>query len=416
MVMYALRAPIPRFAMGTDAFGTQGGGYGVRGEEASPYQGQRSPFAPPPMYAPNPGSTKNEGRGGAPLPGGMAMGPGSPGYEHYLPPQPPAPGGNGVMYQGPPIWANQMAGSPSPANPPVNPAPDTKDVLGPQSYVPPPPVPMIDYGGYAGHGPMPTGTPAPAMPPAPAPMPPSGWAGMPQVPNSLYGNDGSYQNSFGYQPGGTWQATGNPFESRYVNPQMAAPAPDGSQGAFGPNGQWMYGDLPWGPGSAPTVGPAPAVPGGQPAPGGAPMPGGAPAPGGALPGGQPQPGGAPGGAPAPAPPGMYPGSGGYGLPSYGPEVWQNNPSLRYLTGGMSYGDYLRGNANATTGGALGVTLPSLNSLNYNSLSNIYNAGGMPLLGSEFGSQNRDLAVEMALAGMRAPLGSAINTGLINTGF
>lgn len=97
--------------------------------------------------------------------------------------------------------------------------------------------------------------------------------------------------------------------------------------------------------------------------------------------------------------------------SYGPEVWQS--ILANLFGNAE--SVPVGNQNETTVPALGVTLPSLNSLNVGSLLDIYAKGGGPLLEALFAAGNRDLPTETAIAKLRAPSGSAVSPTLVQTG-
>lgn len=102
------------------------------------------------------------------------------------------------------------------------------------------------------------------------------------------------------------------------------------------------------------------------------------------------------------------GQGGYGLPSYGPAAYQQ--AINMVNAPQQYA-----NDQGTYIPALGATLPSLNSLNYGRLLDLYNSGGGDFASSLWGAGNRDFAREMAIARMRAPVGSAVYSNLVSTG-
>ena len=102
--------------------------------------------------------------------------------------------------------------------------------------------------------------------------------------------------------------------------------------------------------------------------------------------------------------------------SYGGDIYQNLPSLQYLMGNLSEGQYNSTTTQDTVVPQLGITLPGPGKLNYQMLSNIKqnSPSSFELLKSLFAAGNRDLDSEMATTRQAAPLGSAYDPSLIST--
>lgn len=106
----------------------------------------------------------------------------------------------------------------------------------------------------------------------------------------------------------------------------------------------------------------------------------------------------------------------FNVVTYGPEVYQNLPSLRLIRGDISPEEYATVSNTPTEVPGLGVTLPPPNALNYGVLNRIAasDPDAFQLLSSLFAASNRNLPTEMAIARSRAPLGTAFETTLIRT--
>lgn len=102
--------------------------------------------------------------------------------------------------------------------------------------------------------------------------------------------------------------------------------------------------------------------------------------------------------------------------SYGNDVWQNIPALRFLRGEIPTAEYETVAAQPTQVPALGVTLPAPNSLNYTLLEYLAKSDpeAFAAMESIWKAGNRSLAAEMAIAKTRAPLGTAYETSLVST--
>lgn len=102
--------------------------------------------------------------------------------------------------------------------------------------------------------------------------------------------------------------------------------------------------------------------------------------------------------------------------SYGNDVWQNIPALRFLRGEIPTAEYETVAAQPTQVPALGVTLPAPNSLNYTLLEYLAKSDpeAFAAMESIWKAGNRSLAAEMAIAKTRAPLGTAYETTLVST--
>lgn len=102
------------------------------------------------------------------------------------------------------------------------------------------------------------------------------------------------------------------------------------------------------------------------------------------------------------------------LTSYPDEVYQNDPSLKYLQGGSTAQQY-NTLKTGTTPGAFGTALPESGSINYGKFLDVArDPVSLARIASFYKSGNRDIAAEVARAKARAPFGQAVQTSLIRT--
>ena len=360
-----------------------------------------TPWSP----SPQPGPSDSPASGGFPP---LNYGPPSGMRPGLLPPPPPLPPSGGNYDFNPGGGGGYTT---QPITPYVSQPPSTPPYSVAQNYNPPQTAPSPFY---------------PSQEPQAIPRFAYGtssfYGGLPPELSMYGGTSAAYdspQPSSTYMFGGTQEAPTTyqsppsffPSTSQYGTPQptyQSGPSETDYQppAPTYPTDPWTaYGGAPTGGGigggtaPAPPTTPAPAT--APPAPtAGPPPPTTAPAPTAGPP---------PPTTTAPAPP-------SYSAPSYGPEVWSSLPSLLYLKQLMGQGDYWRGNPNPTDVASLGISLPSLNSLNYNTLQDIRAGGGWDILNSGFNAGNRNLAAEEAWARARAPIGSGYNQSLIQTGW
>lgn len=89
---------------------------------------------------------------------------------------------------------------------------------------------------------------------------------------------------------------------------------------------------------------------------------------------------------------------------YGPDYWNNNPTLAFLKHQLDPGNYNRLGQQASFDPKMGINLPALTGLNYGDmlqvLSNPVSSG---LAHSAWGSSNRDFDADAAMAKQFAPI-------------
>jgi len=102
--------------------------------------------------------------------------------------------------------------------------------------------------------------------------------------------------------------------------------------------------------------------------------------------------------------------------TYGPEVYQNLPALKFAQGDISQAQYSQLGAQRQNIPALGVDLQAPNQQNWAKLNYLYknSPGAFALLSSLYKAGNRDLLSEMASLGEYAPTGQAFVPSLIST--
>ena len=98
---------------------------------------------------------------------------------------------------------------------------------------------------------------------------------------------------------------------------------------------------------------------------------------------------------------------------YGPDAYQNMPSLQYLMGNMSGGDYGNLTNEEVQVPGLGITLPSPSQAsNYGMLQDIIAGGGFEALNSLYTAGGVPLSLILEMSKARAPLGTAFESSLI----
>jgi hypothetical protein len=101
--------------------------------------------------------------------------------------------------------------------------------------------------------------------------------------------------------------------------------------------------------------------------------------------------------------------------SYGNQTYQDLPALQYALGNLSGGEYDTISNSPIEVPGLGLSLPGANSMmNYEMLQKLIQNGSFDLLNSLYTAGNVPLSLILAMSKARAPLGSAYDTGLIET--
>jgi hypothetical protein len=101
--------------------------------------------------------------------------------------------------------------------------------------------------------------------------------------------------------------------------------------------------------------------------------------------------------------------------SYGNQTYQDLPALQYALGNLSGGEYDTISNSPIEVPGLGLSLPGANSMmNYEMLQKLIQNGSFDLLNSLYTAGNVPLSLILAMSKARAPLGSAYDSGLIET--